>query len=150
MRTLWRRLALGIAIAVGIPLAVLLYGWYGPGPSARVSDFTVEEGSSVAAVAGQLEKGEADILRTTFQSRCPAASVAAIPFRPANSRFRRAPALRSILDLLQHGKPLLRLITVTEGMPSIIVEEKLAANTVPDGPDTDDHRGFGSAGQLQL
>jgi UPF0755 protein len=34
----------------------------------------------------------------------------------------------AILDLLQHGRPVQRLITVTEGMPSIVVEEKLAAN----------------------
>ena len=34
----------------------------------------------------------------------------------------------SILDLLQHGRPVQRLVTVTEGMPSIIVAEKLAAN----------------------
>jgi UPF0755 protein len=34
----------------------------------------------------------------------------------------------AILDLLQHGKPVLRLITVTEGMPAIVVSEKLAAN----------------------
>jgi UPF0755 protein len=34
----------------------------------------------------------------------------------------------AILDLLQHGRPVQRLITVTEGMPSIIVSEKLAAN----------------------
>jgi UPF0755 protein len=34
----------------------------------------------------------------------------------------------AILDLLQHGKPVQRLITVTEGMPSIIVSEKLAGN----------------------
>jgi UPF0755 protein len=40
----------------------------------------------------------------------------------------------SILDLLQHGKPLLRLITVTEGMPSIVVEEKLAASPYLSGP----------------
>ena len=40
----------------------------------------------------------------------------------------------AVLDLLQHGKPLLRLITVTEGMPSIIVEEKLAANPYLAGP----------------
>jgi UPF0755 protein len=40
----------------------------------------------------------------------------------------------SILDLLQHGKPLLRLITVTEGMPSIIVQEKLASNRYLTGP----------------
>ena len=40
----------------------------------------------------------------------------------------------AILDLLQHGKPLLRLITVTEGMPSILVQEKLAASPYLSGP----------------
>jgi UPF0755 protein len=40
----------------------------------------------------------------------------------------------AVLDLLQHGRPLLRLITVTEGMPSIIVEEKLAASPYLAGP----------------
>jgi UPF0755 protein len=39
-----------------------------------------------------------------------------------------------ILDLLQHGRPVQRLITVTEGMPSIIVEERLAANNFLTGP----------------
>ena len=43
----------------------------------------------------------------------------------------------SVLDLLQHGKPLLRLITVTEGMPSIIVQEKLAASPYLKGPTPD-------------
>ena len=33
----------------------------------------------------------------------------------------------AVLELLQHGRPVQRLITVTEGMPSIIVQEKLAA-----------------------
>jgi UPF0755 protein len=40
----------------------------------------------------------------------------------------------SVLDLLQHGKPVQRLITVTEGMPSILVAEKLAANRYLEGP----------------
>ena len=40
----------------------------------------------------------------------------------------------AILDLLQHGKPVQRLITVTEGMPSIIVQEKLAAIPYLTGP----------------
>jgi UPF0755 protein len=40
----------------------------------------------------------------------------------------------AILDLLQHGRPVQRLITVTEGMPSIIVAEKLAANEFLTGP----------------
>jgi UPF0755 protein len=33
----------------------------------------------------------------------------------------------AVLDLLQHGRPVQRLVTVTEGMPSIIVQERLAA-----------------------
>ena len=40
----------------------------------------------------------------------------------------------AVLDLLQHGRPVQRLITVTEGMPSIIVAEKLAANPYLTGP----------------
>ena len=40
----------------------------------------------------------------------------------------------AILDLLQHGKPVQRLITVTEGMPAIIVSEKLATNPYLAGP----------------
>jgi len=39
-----------------------------------------------------------------------------------------------VLDLLQHGRPIQRLITVTEGMPSIIIGEKLAANQFLTGP----------------
>ena len=40
----------------------------------------------------------------------------------------------AILELLQHGRPVQRLITVTEGMPAIIVSEKLAANPYLAGP----------------
>ena len=40
----------------------------------------------------------------------------------------------AILELLQHGKPVQRLLTVTEGMPAIVVSEKLAANPYLTGP----------------
>jgi UPF0755 protein len=40
----------------------------------------------------------------------------------------------SVLDLLQHGKPVQRLITITEGMPAIVVREKLAAIPYLTGP----------------
>ena len=32
-----------------------------------------------------------------------------------------------MLDILQHGRPVVRLITIPEGMPAILVQEKLAA-----------------------
>src|SRR5581483_9120719 len=47
----------------------------------------------------------------------------------------------AILDLLQHGKPLLRLVTVTEGMPAIVVEEKLQSNQYLSGPMPDIQEG---------
>jgi UPF0755 protein len=40
----------------------------------------------------------------------------------------------AVLDLLQHGQPVQRLLTVTEGMPSIIVQERLAAAKELTGP----------------
>jgi UPF0755 protein len=39
-----------------------------------------------------------------------------------------------ILNLLEHGKPLVRLISVPEGTPAIVVQEKLSANPYLTGP----------------
>ena len=39
-----------------------------------------------------------------------------------------------VLDILQHGRPVVRLITIPEGMPSILVQEKLAAIRDLTGP----------------
>ena len=128
-----RRLLIGLAIGVGIPFAVVLYAWFGPGPAATSQSFIVEEGSSVSSVAGQLEK--AGLIASAGRFKAGArilggsdpvqAGEFEIPARASSSR---------ILDLLQHGRPVQRLITVTEGMPSIIVSEKLASNSYLSGP----------------
>jgi UPF0755 protein len=39
-----------------------------------------------------------------------------------------------LLDILQHGQPVQRLVTIPEGTPSILVQEKLAANPYLTGP----------------
>ena len=39
-----------------------------------------------------------------------------------------------LLDILQHGQPVVRLISIPEGMPSILVQEKLAATAGLTGP----------------
>ena len=39
-----------------------------------------------------------------------------------------------MLDILQHGRPVVRLVTIPEGMPSILVQEKLAAIPELTGP----------------
>ena len=56
------------------------------------------------------------------------------PIQAGEFEIPKGMSASAILDLLQHGKPVQRLVTVTEGMPSIIVEEKLAANRFLTGP----------------
>jgi len=56
------------------------------------------------------------------------------PIQAGEFRIPKGMGGASVLDLLQHGKPIQRLITVTEGMPSIIVQEKLAAVPYLTGP----------------
>jgi len=133
MRFLWRLLALGTGLLLGLAFAVVLYGWFGPGPSAQTKTFTVEEGSSVAGVAAQLER--AGLISSAKSFKIGARIIGSgDPVQAGEFEIPKGASGASILELLQHGKPVLRLVTVTEGMPSIIVEEKLKANRFLTGP----------------
>ena len=133
MRFLWRLLALGTGLLLGLAFAVVLYGWFGPGPAAQTKTFTVEEGSSVAGVAAQLER--AGLISSAKNFKIGARIIGSgDPVQAGEFEVPKGASGASILDLLQHGKPVLRLITVTEGMPSIIVEEKLKTNRFLTGP----------------
>ena len=126
-----------VGIAAGLVLAafILLYVlWWGPAPRPGPHTVLVPEGSTIASVAKRLEKegaipGTAKtyyVMARLFGSHDP---IQAGEFQIPSGMGGAA-----ILDLLQHGRPLLRLITVTEGMPAILVEEKLAANRYLAGP----------------
>jgi UPF0755 protein len=115
------------AVAVAL-LAVIYVLWWAPGPKPGPHDLIVKEGTTLGSVSRQLAKegavpGSARtyyVMARLFGSNDPIqAGEFQIPKGMGGAR---------ILDLLQHGKPLLRLVTVTEGMPSIIVEEKLAGS----------------------
>ena len=128
-----RRLLIGLAIGVGIPLAVVIYGWYGPGPSEKAQGFIVEEGSSVSGVAADLQK--AGLVASAARFKAGARLLGGNdPVQAGEFEVPAGSSASAILDLLQHGRPVQRLITVTEGMPSIIVREKLAAVPYLSGP----------------
>ena len=136
-----RLLLIGAAALVLAALVAVYLLWWGPGPKPGPHTIIVEEGSTLGSVARQLEQAgrdpgqRADLLRDGAAAR-----LAATRSRPASSRSRKGMGGAAILDLLQHGKPVQRLITVTEGMPSIIVEEKLAANPYLTGAGAADRR----------
>ena len=99
--------------------------WAKAGPEPGPHTVIVEEGSSLARVADQLAKmgaipGTAQTYRAMarlFGSGDPVqAGEFEIPARTGGAR---------LLDILQHGQPVQRLVTIPEGMPSIMVWEKL-------------------------
>jgi UPF0755 protein len=129
-----------LIVAAGLVLATLLviyFLWWAPGPKPGPHDVIIKEGSTVASVSRQLAREGAIpgtartfyVMARLFGSHDP--------IQAGEFRIPKGMGGASVLDLLQHGKPLLRLITVTEGMPSIVVEEKLASNPYLRGPNPD-------------
>ena len=129
-----RSLLIGAGGLVLAALLTLWFLWWAPGPKPGPHDLIVEEGSSLGTVSRQLAKEGAIpgtartyyVMARLFGSHDPVqAGEFTIP---------RGMGGAAILDLLQHGKPLQRLVTVTPGMPSILVSEKLTANAYLVGP----------------
>ena len=101
--------------------------WASPGPKAGPHTIIVEEGSSLAKVAGQLERiGAIPGSAKTYRAMAKLFG-SSDPIQAGEFEIPKGLGGSAILDLLQHGRPVQRLITVTEGMPSIIVHEKVAA-----------------------
>jgi UPF0755 protein len=122
-----RRLLIGAAALAAAALLVIYFLWWAPGPKPGPHEVIVKEGTTLGAVSRQLAKegaipGSARtfyVMARVFGSNDP--------IQAGEFRIPKGMGGASVLDLLQHGKPVQRLITVTEGMPSIVVQEKLAA-----------------------
>jgi UPF0755 protein len=118
-------LAAGLVLAALVPIYLL---WWAPGPKPGPHDVVIQEGSTLGTATRQLEKAGAipGSARTYYvMARLFGSSD---PIQAGEFEIPRGMGGAAILDLLQHGKPAQRLITVTEGMPSIVVAEKLKAN----------------------
>jgi UPF0755 protein len=125
--------ALGV-LALFAALVAIWFLWWSPGPKPGPHTVIVEEGSSLAAVASQLEKqGAIPGSATTYRMMARLLG-SGDPVQAGEFEIPRGTGGSAVLDLLQHGRPVQRLITIAEGTPSIIVQEKLAAIPHLTGP----------------
>jgi UPF0755 protein len=129
-----RRLIGAAAVVIlGALLSIYLL-WWAPGPRPGPHDIIIKEGSTIASVSRQLAREGAVpgtartyyVMARLFGSHDP--------IQAGEFEIPKGMGGATILDLLQHGKPLQRLITVTEGMPAVVVAEKLGANPYLTGP----------------
>ncbi|CAD7336378.1 endolytic transglycosylase MltG [Sphingomonadales bacterium 56] len=119
-------LAIGLAVAAFVAFR-FVYGWTEAGPAPRDVSVVVPDGATVADAAvllkqaGAVRSADAFLTRTKVFGRGKSikAGEFLIPKGASNA---------DIFSILQGGKTLTRLVTIPEGMPSIMVHERLMAN----------------------
>jgi UPF0755 protein len=129
-----KRLLIAAAALVVAALLTIELLWWGTGPKPGPHTVTVQEGQTIATVARKLAAegaipGSARtyyMMARLFGSRDP--------IQAGEFEIPKGMGGAAILDLLQHGRPVQRLITIPEGMPVVKVSEKLAANPYLTGP----------------
>ena len=122
-----KRLALVAAVLALLSGAYLGFQWWGPGPTSKSTTLEIPEGTSLRGTAELLSyPGAIDGLglQWFYLARLLGS---ADPIQAGEFEIPAGASGAAVLDLLQHGQPVQRLLTVTEGMPSIIVQERLAA-----------------------
>jgi UPF0755 protein len=119
-------LLVGLAVAAFVAFRFVA-GWTEQGPATKDVSITVPEGATLSDAAVLLKQAGAVRSADAFLTRAKVfgagksikAGEFVIPAGASNS---------DILSILQGGKTLTRLITIPEGMPSILVHERLMAN----------------------
>ena len=124
-----RRWRAWFVIAAALILAVVLLK---PGGSIRDVDVVIAPGSSLTAASQTLETAGAINSASGFL-RYAKVFGSRDPIKPGEYRIKRGMSAGEILTLLQSGKVLQRFVTVPEGMPSIMVHEKLMAEPLLTG-----------------
>ncbi len=122
---------LSLVLAVGA--IWFLSGWWGAADVEEDTNFIVPSGATLTAVAdkladeGLIDSSEGFLLRAKlFGSGDPIlAGEFLLPAGSSNAR---------ILDTFQHGEVIRRFVTIPEGLPSIMVHERLMAEDLLTGP----------------
>lgn len=131
MRRLLMRRLLVLALLIGAAfIVVTVYRSIGSAP--RSMDVIIPAGSSLTSAAQTLERAGAIKSSRAFLADAKLFGSKA-PIKPGEYRISRGMGPGAILKLLQSGKTLQRFVVIPEGMPSILVQEKLMATPLLTG-----------------
>ncbi len=130
MRRVLKWVVLPLVLLILALVGYNVYAWNAPGPSERDVTVVIKPGSGITLAAQQLEKGRvlkrasADVFVNRARFFGGTSTIKAGEFKiPAHA------SNADILNILTGGKTVQRMVTVVEGMPSIMVYERLMANT---------------------
>jgi UPF0755 protein len=115
-------IGLGVILAAGVGMRLLSGG----GPAPRSVELIIPEGASLTSAARALEKAGA--IRSSRDFLLYAKLFGRKqPIRAGEYGIPEGASAGEMLELLQSGRTLQRFVTIPEGMPSILVHERLMA-----------------------
>lgn len=118
--------AVAAALAVSAPAISLFTGWYGSGPLAADTEFTVPDGASLPGIAAKLQKDGAIGSARAFRWRARLLGRASA-IKAGEFLLPKGASEGQILTIISGDDALRRFVTVPEGMPAIMVQERLMA-----------------------
>ena len=115
-------------ILIGLVLVVAVFwtvqGWSGRGPAARAVNVTVPQGASLAAAADRLE--QAGVIASARRFRIQARLLGSgDPIKAGEFAFPAGASASDALGILQGGRAVQRVVVVPEGLPSVMVRDRL-------------------------
>ena len=121
-----------VAALLFVAAAVFAAGWWGSAELEKDRSFIVPSGSTLTAVANKLEEegaisdADAILLRAKIFGSSD-------PIKAGEFLLPAGASPATILDTFQHGEVIRRFVTVPEGLPSIMVWERLMAEPLLTG-----------------
>ena len=121
-----------VALLALIAAGWFLWGWYGTSEVEEDTSFIVTQGSTLTAVARKLDEEELIGSADAFLLRAKLLG-GSDPIQAGEFALPAGASPASILDTFQHGQVIRRFVTIPEGMPSIMVHERLMAEELLTG-----------------
>lgn len=119
-------LAALLAAVLLIAGGVFVGGWFAPGPLEDERAFIVPSGASLATIAAKLEKEGVIGSAESFRLRARIFGGGA-PIKAGEFLLPKGASPSRILSIIQSDDVIRRFVTIPEGMPSIMVHERLMA-----------------------
>jgi UPF0755 protein len=124
----WGRMPILAALALFLGVfAWFVGGWYVSGPLGKSAAFTVPDGSSLTSVAAKLEKDGIISSASAFKLRARLLGLGS-SIKAGEFELPTHASMAQVFGLITGDEVLRRFVTVPEGMPSIMVYERLMAN----------------------
>lgn len=127
------RLLRGVGLLAALLAGWIVFGgWYGRGPLPHETSFLVPDGASLAVVATRLEERHAIVSARAFRLRARVFGRGA-KIKAGEFALPSGASESLILRIISGDEALRRFVTIAEGLPSVMVAEKLQAQPLLTG-----------------